>query len=151
MKGKQRPRVVILCLYSSTLRRHVGDEGVKDCSSAHLVLNTGTNWFTGFDKQLNNFLENYLNLKLRHEFQWMICIEFQTFNYNKVFFGIFIYVLLSEGEEGYPDDNINNIFLPLRYQTNLLFTRWGRLFSCTDNKSVLQLHTENAVFFNDDC
>ncbi|XP_013884775.1 integrin alpha-11 [Austrofundulus limnaeus] len=29
----------------------------------------------------------------------------------------------SEGEEGYPDDNINNIFLPLRYQTNLLFTR----------------------------
>ncbi|XP_067349582.1 integrin alpha-11 isoform X1 [Channa argus] len=29
----------------------------------------------------------------------------------------------SEGEEGYPDDNINNIFLPVRYQTDLLFTR----------------------------
>ncbi|CAJ1055853.1 integrin alpha-11 [Xyrichtys novacula] len=29
----------------------------------------------------------------------------------------------SEGEEGYPDDNINDIFLPLMYQTNLLFTR----------------------------
>ncbi|XP_029009781.1 integrin alpha-11 isoform X2 [Betta splendens] len=29
----------------------------------------------------------------------------------------------SEGEEGYPDDNVNNIFLPLRYQTDLLFTR----------------------------
>ncbi|XP_026222421.1 integrin alpha-11 isoform X2 [Anabas testudineus] len=29
----------------------------------------------------------------------------------------------SEGEEGYPDDNINDIFLPLRYQTDVLFTR----------------------------
>nr|XP_046250911.1 integrin alpha-11 [Scatophagus argus] len=29
----------------------------------------------------------------------------------------------SEGEEGYPDDNINDIFLPVRYQTDLLFTR----------------------------
>ncbi|XP_061578292.1 integrin alpha-11-like [Cololabis saira] len=29
----------------------------------------------------------------------------------------------SEGEEGYPDDNVNKIFLPLRYQTDLLFTR----------------------------
>lgn len=32
-------------------------------------------------------------------------------------------VLISEGEEGYPDDNINDIFLPLRYQTDVLFTR----------------------------
>ncbi|XP_047452625.1 integrin alpha-11-like isoform X2 [Mugil cephalus] len=29
----------------------------------------------------------------------------------------------SDGEEGYPDDNINDIFLPLKYQTDLLFTR----------------------------
>ncbi|XP_059190805.1 integrin alpha-11 [Centropristis striata] len=29
----------------------------------------------------------------------------------------------SEGEEGYPDDNINDLFLPLKYQTDLLFTR----------------------------
>ncbi|XP_033490434.2 integrin alpha-11 [Epinephelus lanceolatus] len=29
----------------------------------------------------------------------------------------------SEGEEGYPDDNISDIFLPLKYQTDLLFTR----------------------------
>ncbi|XP_041652608.1 integrin alpha-11 isoform X2 [Cheilinus undulatus] len=29
----------------------------------------------------------------------------------------------SEGEEGYPDDNINDIFIPLRYQTDLLFIR----------------------------
>ncbi|KAM6937639.1 integrin alpha-11 [Xenentodon cancila] len=29
----------------------------------------------------------------------------------------------SEGEEGYPEDNVNDIFLPLRYQTDLLFTR----------------------------
>ncbi|KAF7648831.1 hypothetical protein LDENG_00151080, partial [Lucifuga dentata] len=29
----------------------------------------------------------------------------------------------SEGEEGYPDDNINDIFLPLKYQADLLFTR----------------------------
>ncbi|KAM7415254.1 hypothetical protein PAMA_019869 [Pampus argenteus] len=29
----------------------------------------------------------------------------------------------SEGDEGYPDDNMNDIFLPLKYQTNLLFTR----------------------------
>ncbi|XP_071317007.1 integrin alpha-11 [Trachinotus anak] len=29
----------------------------------------------------------------------------------------------SEGEEGYPDDNDNDIFLPLKYQTELLFTR----------------------------
>nr|XP_020471461.1 integrin alpha-11-like [Monopterus albus] len=29
----------------------------------------------------------------------------------------------SEGEEGYPDDNTNELFLPLKYQTDLLFTR----------------------------
>ncbi|XP_035809027.2 integrin alpha-11 isoform X1 [Amphiprion ocellaris] len=32
-------------------------------------------------------------------------------------------VTTSEGEEGYPDDNINDIFHPLKYQTDLLFTR----------------------------
>uniref|UniRef100_A0A3Q4BSD9 VWFA domain-containing protein n=1 Tax=Mola mola TaxID=94237 RepID=A0A3Q4BSD9_MOLML len=30
----------------------------------------------------------------------------------------------SEGEDGYPDDNVNDIFLPVRYQADLLFTRW---------------------------
>ncbi|KAM3609714.1 uncharacterized protein V6R79_019099 [Siganus canaliculatus] len=29
----------------------------------------------------------------------------------------------SEGEEGYPDDNILDIFLPLKYEADLLFTR----------------------------
>ncbi|XP_034031669.1 integrin alpha-11 [Thalassophryne amazonica] len=29
----------------------------------------------------------------------------------------------SEGEDGYPDDNINEIFLPLKYQSDILFTR----------------------------
>ncbi|XP_068168648.1 integrin alpha-11 isoform X1 [Antennarius striatus] len=29
----------------------------------------------------------------------------------------------SEGEDGYPNDNINNILMPLKYQSNLLFTR----------------------------
>ncbi|TMS05320.1 Integrin alpha-11, partial [Larimichthys crocea] len=29
----------------------------------------------------------------------------------------------SDGEDGYPDDNTNDIFLPLKYQTDLLFTR----------------------------
>ncbi|KAJ0029030.1 hypothetical protein NQD34_004027 [Periophthalmus magnuspinnatus] len=29
----------------------------------------------------------------------------------------------SDGEDGFPDDNINQIFLPLIYQTDLLFTR----------------------------
>ncbi|XP_070828481.1 integrin alpha-11 [Chaetodon trifascialis] len=29
----------------------------------------------------------------------------------------------SEGEDRYPDDNMNDIFLPLKYQTELLFTR----------------------------
>ncbi|XP_076025408.1 integrin alpha-11-like isoform X2 [Genypterus blacodes] len=29
----------------------------------------------------------------------------------------------SDGEEGYPDDNINDILLPLKYQADLLFTR----------------------------
>ncbi|MEQ2160064.1 hypothetical protein GOODEAATRI_029694, partial [Goodea atripinnis] len=28
-----------------------------------------------------------------------------------------------EGEDGYPDDNTNNISLPLKYQADLLFTR----------------------------
>uniref|UniRef100_A0A3Q1ERK4 Integrin alpha-11-like n=1 Tax=Acanthochromis polyacanthus TaxID=80966 RepID=A0A3Q1ERK4_9TELE len=37
---------------------------------------------------------------------------------------VYICVLISEGDEGYPDDNINDIFLPLKYQTDLLFTRW---------------------------
>uniref|UniRef100_A0A3Q4MBE4 Integrin, alpha 11b n=1 Tax=Neolamprologus brichardi TaxID=32507 RepID=A0A3Q4MBE4_NEOBR len=39
-------------------------------------------------------------------------------------FLILICVLLSEGDEGYPDDNTNDIFLALKYQTELLFTRW---------------------------
>uniref|UniRef100_A0A8C5HT40 Integrin alpha-11-like n=1 Tax=Gouania willdenowi TaxID=441366 RepID=A0A8C5HT40_GOUWI len=30
---------------------------------------------------------------------------------------------VSDGEERYPDDNINDIFLPLKYQADLLFTR----------------------------
>ncbi|XP_017294074.1 integrin alpha-11 isoform X3 [Kryptolebias marmoratus] len=34
-----------------------------------------------------------------------------------------VMVTTSEGEEKYPDDNINNNFLPLKYETNLLFTR----------------------------
>uniref|UniRef100_A0A3B5L7C6 VWFA domain-containing protein n=1 Tax=Xiphophorus couchianus TaxID=32473 RepID=A0A3B5L7C6_9TELE len=34
------------------------------------------------------------------------------------------HVLISEGEDGYPDDNTNNIILPLKYQADLLFTRW---------------------------
>lgn len=38
-------------------------------------------------------------------------------------------MLLSEGDEGYPDDNTNDIFLPLKYQTELLFTRWVKLLS----------------------
>ncbi|KAF0040776.1 hypothetical protein F2P81_006674 [Scophthalmus maximus] len=29
----------------------------------------------------------------------------------------------SEGDEGFPDDNINDVLLPLKYQTDLLFTR----------------------------
>lgn len=33
-------------------------------------------------------------------------------------------MLTSEGEDGYPDDNVNDIFLPVRYQADLLFTRW---------------------------
>ncbi|XP_027898154.1 integrin alpha-11-like isoform X1 [Xiphophorus couchianus] len=32
-------------------------------------------------------------------------------------------VTTSEGEDGYPDDNTNNIILPLKYQADLLFTR----------------------------
>ncbi|KAM4734210.1 integrin alpha-11-like [Anableps anableps] len=32
-------------------------------------------------------------------------------------------VTTSEGEDGYPDDNTNNILLPLKYQADLLFTR----------------------------
>ncbi|XP_026168102.1 integrin alpha-11 isoform X2 [Mastacembelus armatus] len=34
-----------------------------------------------------------------------------------------VMVTSSEGEEGYPDDNINDLLLPLRYQMDLLFTR----------------------------
>ncbi|XP_043979993.1 integrin alpha-11-like isoform X1 [Gambusia affinis] len=32
-------------------------------------------------------------------------------------------VTTSEGDDGYPDDNTNNIILPLKYQADLLFTR----------------------------
>ncbi|KAF3855419.1 hypothetical protein F7725_023474 [Dissostichus mawsoni] len=53
----------------------------------------------------------------------------------------------SEGEDGFPDDNIKDIFLPLKYQTDLLFTRaeiWAvtrggnQLLNITDY-SVLQV------------
>lgn len=31
----------------------------------------------------------------------------------------------SEGQDGFPGDNINCLLLPVRYQADLLFTRWG--------------------------
>uniref|UniRef100_A0A3P9AZH8 Integrin subunit alpha 11 n=1 Tax=Maylandia zebra TaxID=106582 RepID=A0A3P9AZH8_9CICH len=51
--------------------------------------------------------------------------------------GVLICVLLSEGDEGYPDDNTNDIFLPLKYQTELLFTRWLKLLSFLRSDAVL--------------
>lgn len=55
----------------------------------------------------------------------MLPLNFQAF----VLLSVLICVLLSEGDEGYPDDNTNDIFLPLKYQTELLFTRWLKLLS----------------------
>uniref|UniRef100_A0A3P8TP53 VWFA domain-containing protein n=1 Tax=Amphiprion percula TaxID=161767 RepID=A0A3P8TP53_AMPPE len=47
------------------------------------------------------------------------CLEFE-FSHS-----VFLdHVQVAMGEEGYPDDNINDIFHPLKYQTDLLFTRW---------------------------
>uniref|UniRef100_A0A4W6FGI4 Integrin subunit alpha 11 n=1 Tax=Lates calcarifer TaxID=8187 RepID=A0A4W6FGI4_LATCA len=40
-----------------------------------------------------------------------------------LFLAVCMFVLTSDGEDGYPDDNINDILLPLKYQTDLLFTR----------------------------
>uniref|UniRef100_A0A3Q2DR59 Uncharacterized protein n=1 Tax=Cyprinodon variegatus TaxID=28743 RepID=A0A3Q2DR59_CYPVA len=50
--------------------------------------------------------------------------------FSNILIKVFIKCVLlcvSEGEDGNPGDNTNNIFLPLKYQADLLFTRWVRL------------------------
>ena len=49
---------------------------------------------------------------------------FYLFKFNSVSLSVYISVWISEGMERHPEDNTNDIFLPLKYQTDLLFTRW---------------------------
>lgn len=63
----------------------------------------------------------------------------------------------SEGDEGFPDDNINDIFLPLKYQTEVLFTRDTNpprfeirpdsLSSSSRDKTNSSLHTFDLTFY----
>uniref|UniRef100_I3JWQ8 Integrin subunit alpha 11 n=1 Tax=Oreochromis niloticus TaxID=8128 RepID=I3JWQ8_ORENI len=62
---------------------------------------------------------------------------------------VLICVLLSEGDEGYPDDNTNDIFLPLKYQTELLFTRWAKLLGFLRSDAVLScVQIQNLGLFS---
>uniref|UniRef100_A0A8D0A7R8 Integrin subunit alpha 11 n=1 Tax=Sander lucioperca TaxID=283035 RepID=A0A8D0A7R8_SANLU len=56
----------------------------------------------------------------------------------------------SEGEEGYPDDNINDIFLPLKYQTDLLFTR-ADIWAVTRRGNQLLNITDYKIKLNNKC
>ncbi|XP_035771278.1 integrin alpha-11-like [Neolamprologus brichardi] len=50
-------------------------------------------------------------------------VEFEFSRYIFLDYVHVVMVTTSEGDEGYPDDNTNDIFLALKYQTELLFTR----------------------------
>ncbi|KAF3855411.1 hypothetical protein F7725_023466, partial [Dissostichus mawsoni] len=50
----------------------------------------------------------------------------------------------SEGEDGFPDDNIKDIFLPLKYQTDLLFTR-AEIWAVTRGGNQLLNITDYSV------
>lgn len=65
------------------------------------------------DQTQTNVLYGFTSSSLRG---WML-------SQHSVLTGVYACVLTSEGEEGYPDDNVDDIVLPLRYQTDLLFTR----------------------------
>ncbi|XP_028287774.1 integrin alpha-11 isoform X3 [Parambassis ranga] len=57
----------------------------------------------------------------------------------------------SEGEEGYPDDNHNDIFLPLKFQADLLFLRdpnHPRFEIRTDSSSTWDQLDSNSSSFN---
>uniref|UniRef100_A0A671TNR1 Integrin subunit alpha 11 n=1 Tax=Sparus aurata TaxID=8175 RepID=A0A671TNR1_SPAAU len=51
-----------------------------------------------------------------------------------------------EGEEGYPDDNINDIFLPLKYQTDIVSFRSLELLSAAS----IQLDASSPMFLQED-
>lgn len=38
-----------------------------------------------------------------------------------------VFYVGSEGRDSFPSDNVNRLLLPVRYQADLLFTRWGPL------------------------
>ncbi|KAK5927326.1 hypothetical protein CgunFtcFv8_012491 [Champsocephalus gunnari] len=56
----------------------------------------------------------------------------------------------SEGEDGFPDDNIKDIFLPLKYQSDLLFTRdpSPRRFQIKSSSSSSSSSEDQADTFN---
>uniref|UniRef100_A0A4W6FFH6 Integrin subunit alpha 11 n=1 Tax=Lates calcarifer TaxID=8187 RepID=A0A4W6FFH6_LATCA len=65
-----------------------------------------------------------------------------------LFLAVCMFVLTSDGEDGYPDDNINDILLPLKYQTDLLFTSFKSLEILT--AASIQLDASSPMFLQED-
>lgn len=66
---------------------------------------------------------------------------------------LFFFLLNSDGVERNPSDNINSIFLPLRFEADLLFTRWGgalihRRVDVWPEEFIRQLYLTNKCWPN---
>uniref|UniRef100_A0A3B4VGT9 Integrin alpha-11-like n=1 Tax=Seriola dumerili TaxID=41447 RepID=A0A3B4VGT9_SERDU len=67
---------------------------------------------------------------------------------STVFSPVCVCVLTSEGEDGFPDDNLSDILLPLKYQTDLLFTRHSFLILFSFCSFTLDMQIQNLGIFS---
>ncbi|KAM9853951.1 integrin alpha-11-like [Aulostomus maculatus] len=95
-------------LFSSLMVKDQSDIQIECFSEERLTNQRSCNISAPFMKSLSRVL-----FRVEFEFSQSVFLDHLQV----------VMVTSSEGEEGYPDDNTNNIFLPLKYQTELLFTR----------------------------
>ncbi|XP_030588312.1 integrin alpha-11-like isoform X1 [Archocentrus centrarchus] len=95
-------------IFSSLLVKDQSDIQIECSSEDRLATQRSCNISAPFIKSLSQ-----VTFRVEFEFSHSIFLD-----HVRV-----IMITTSEGDEGYPDDNINDIFLPLKYQTELLFTR----------------------------
>ncbi|XP_069019589.1 integrin alpha-11 isoform X1 [Embiotoca jacksoni] len=95
-------------LFSSLLVKDPSDIQIECVSGDRLANQRSCNISAPFLKSLSQ-----VTFRLEFEFSTSVFLDHLQV----------VMVTTSEGEEGFPDDNMNDIFLPLKYQTDLLFTR----------------------------
>ncbi|TKS65784.1 Integrin alpha-11 [Collichthys lucidus] len=95
-------------LFSSLIVKDQSDIQIECFSEDRLANQRRCNISTPFMKSLSQ-----VSFRLEFEFSRTVFLD-----HARV-----VMATSSDGEDGYPDDNTNDIFLPLKYQTDLLFTR----------------------------